>query len=434
MVYAFDPDGQGNVPVERMKDAAERYGFIIVGSNNSRNGSWKVESDSAQAMWDDTHTRFAIDDNRVYFAGFSGGARLASQLARQCKCAAGVLLNGAGFAGAPPSPDLVFAVFAAVGVYDFNYPELAELDGKLQQAGFAHVLRHFDGDHEWAPTTVMDEAFAWFQLVAIKQNRASRDSSFIKEQVEAAVTRAQALEQGGQSYEAWRNYRQAVETFAGLADTASLEQAAAALSQQKAVADASKREAQEFQEQRRLTGQIYSGLVGLRGYAAGHSNSAAPAGQPPTNTRERSALSAPADDSVSHSDTFHDTEQQIVDLRQRTSSEKHEDKLRVDRRALTGVFIAADEFGDEVSTAGDFKLAANYYQLATDAYPDSAGAYKDLASARALAGDRKGALEALRRAKARSKDPQVFSEWVNTAPAFSKLRDDPQFRALLSAP
>ena len=36
-IYAFDPLARGSVPLEFMKDAAERYGFILVGSNNSRN-------------------------------------------------------------------------------------------------------------------------------------------------------------------------------------------------------------------------------------------------------------------------------------------------------------------------------------------------------------------------------------------------------------
>ena len=78
IVYAFDPDGRGNIPVELMQAAAERYGYIVVGSNNSRNGSWKVETDAAQAMLEDTHARLAIDDRRIYFAGFSGGARVAA--------------------------------------------------------------------------------------------------------------------------------------------------------------------------------------------------------------------------------------------------------------------------------------------------------------------------------------------------------------------
>ena len=38
VIFAFDPGGRGRVPVERYQAAAERYGYIVVGSNNSRNG------------------------------------------------------------------------------------------------------------------------------------------------------------------------------------------------------------------------------------------------------------------------------------------------------------------------------------------------------------------------------------------------------------
>lgn len=434
IVYAFDPDGRGDVPTELMKNAAERYGYVVAVSNNSRNGSWKIEGDAAQAMWDDTHARLAIDDRRVYFAGFSGGARVASVLAQRCKCAAGVLLTGAGFGGAPPSHDAVFPVFAAVGSYDFNYPELSELDGKLEQAGFPHVLRHFDGPHEWAPADVMDEAFAWFRLMAMKQKREARDDSFIAMEKTAAAGRAHSLELSGETYEAWREYQQAIATFDGLADIASLQQAAASLAQQKSVRDGAKREAQEFQEQSRLTGEIYSGLLALKGSAKGHPDTPQQSDQPIAGSQPRSGLPAGHGDTVSRSDVFHQTEQQIIDLREHTASEKHQDKLRIDRRALSGVFIAAAEFGDESFEAKDYAAAKDYFQLAADGNPDSVGALKELATARALDSDRKGTLEALRRAKEKSKDPAAFVAWLNQEPAFAKLREDPQFRALLGSP
>lgn len=434
IVYAFDPDGRGNAPVELMKDAAERYGYIVVGSNNSRNGSWKVEAESGQAMWDDTHARLAIDDRRVYFAGFSGGARVASVLAQRCKCAAGVLLNGAGFAGAPPSRDAAFAVFAAVGTFDFNYPELSDLDEKLEQAGFPHILRHFDGPHEWAPAEVMDEALAWFRLMAMKQNHETRDDSFVALEKGQVAGRAQTRQQAGDLYEAWREYKQAIATFDGLADTASLQQAAASLAQQQAVREGAKREKHEFQDQKQITGEIYSGLAALRSGGANGSDSAPGTAQQSSDSGLHTASRSAGSDTVSRADIFHQTEQRIIDLRQRTASEKHPDKLRVYRRSLTGVFIAATEFGEESLTAQNFAVAKDYFQLATDAYPDSVGALKDLATARAFANDRKGTLEALRHAKEKSKDPAAFSAWLNQEPAFAKLRDDPQFHALLANP
>ena len=39
ILYAFDPGARGRLPVAQFKDAAEKYGWIVVGSNNSRNGS-----------------------------------------------------------------------------------------------------------------------------------------------------------------------------------------------------------------------------------------------------------------------------------------------------------------------------------------------------------------------------------------------------------
>ena len=44
------------------------------------------------------------------------------------------------------------------------------------------------------------------------------------------------------------------------------------------------------------------------------------------------------------------------------------------------------------------------------------------------------ALEALRHAKQKTKDPAAFSTWLNEEPAFAKLREDPQFRVLLATP
>src|SRR6185503_58837 len=99
VLYAFDPGARGRMPVERFKEAAEKYGWIVLGSNNSRNGPWNVTAAAWNAMLTDTHPRFAIDDERMYATGFSGGARVAVQIAAGCKCLAGVIANGAGFPG-----------------------------------------------------------------------------------------------------------------------------------------------------------------------------------------------------------------------------------------------------------------------------------------------------------------------------------------------
>ncbi len=37
-IFAFDPGARGRVGVERFQAAAEKYGYIVAGSLNSRNG------------------------------------------------------------------------------------------------------------------------------------------------------------------------------------------------------------------------------------------------------------------------------------------------------------------------------------------------------------------------------------------------------------
>jgi len=401
IVYAFDPGARGSVPVELMKEAAERHGYILVGSNNSRNGSWKIEAQAAEAIVKDTHARLSIDDRRVYFAGFSGGARVAAQIAQVCKCAAGVLLNGAGFHPmAFDSKDAPFLVFAAVGTYDFNYPELVRTDEELEKLGYAHFLRPFEGPHQWAPADTMEEGLAWFRLQAMKGGREGRDDSFIASEAAKETDRARALEQSGDIYAAWKEYRQAAQLLAGLADDAAFRARAKALERDKAVRDGAKREKQEFEEQEDLSREISAGLFELQ--------------QNPLNRVG-----------------IHNTvEKQLAALRSRAEHEKREEKLRVVRRALAGLLVQAMEMGNERLDQKDASRAKDCFELASVADPDSTWALGNLAVARAIDGDRKGTLDALRRAKSKTKDPVRFTEWVNQEPAFAKLRGIPEFRAI----
>jgi dienelactone hydrolase len=405
IVYAFDPGARGSMPVELMKDAAERYGYIVVGSNNSHNGAWKPEADAAQAMFQDTHARLAIDNNRVYFAGFSGGARLASTLAQKCNCAAGVLLNGAGFSpSGPPTPGATFSVFAAVGTFDFNYGEVLDLDATLSSLHYAHSLRRFDGSHQWAPASVMDEALAWFRLISMKDGHEERDADFVNAQAAEVEKRAKTLEVSGDPFGAWKEYRQAADTFDGLGEGLTFRERAVAMEKEKSVRDGAKREQQDIEEQSHLSADISSGLAALR------------------------------QDGPNRADTRSNVELQISELRSRAEHEKSPQKLRVAKRALAGVFIEAMETGQERLEAKDISHARTYFELAASADPDSVWALSQVAETRALDGDRKGALDALRRTKEMSKDPAAFSAWLANEPAFAKLRDTPEFHALISQP
>ena len=96
VLYCLDPGARGRTPVERFAGAAEKAGVIVAGSNNSRNGPLAPSQEAINLMLLDTHERLRIDDDRVYAAGLSGGARLALGWAMGGHLA-GVIASSAGF-------------------------------------------------------------------------------------------------------------------------------------------------------------------------------------------------------------------------------------------------------------------------------------------------------------------------------------------------
>ena len=398
IVFVFDPGARGKIPVELMKEAAERYGFIAVASNNSRNGPWKMGFDAADAMVRDAQERFSVDLKRIYFAGFSGGARVASQLAQLCKCAAGVLLSGAGFSqGSPPSSETPFPVFSAVGILDFNYSEIIPLQEKLEQAGYAHWLRIFDGVHEWAPGEVMGEALVWFRIQAMRTNREPRDEDFISTELKTAVAAAEKYSANGDALAAWRQYKQIAATYEGLTDVSAFRTKAEELSRGKSAQDALKRERNDSADQERLSNQILGALP----------------------TKEN--LKAP------RSEEQPNVMQDVRALRLRAETEKKPDRAIVLKRALAGIFIGAIEAGNGALDKKDYRVAARYFSAAAEARPDSEWPLRRLAVAQALDKDRKAALETLHRIK--PADSTEFQNWLRTEPAFEQIRARGELKA-----
>ena len=403
VVFSFDPGAHGKTPVELQKEAAERYGYILAASNNSRNGPGGQQAEAADAMVQDAWSRFPLDNRRIYFAGFSGGARVAAALALHCKCAAGVLLSGAGFPiGVEPSRDAAFPVFSAVGVFDFNYSEVLPLQDKLNQAGYAHWLRVFDGQHQWAPAEVMQEALEWFQVQAQKSRSSPRDAAFLNAQFAKDVARANSLEQSGNLLNAWRENLQIAATFDGLLDVTAIRGKADSLGREKSVREGAKRERSEFDEQAQLTARITGGLLN-------------PVESSPANPEDSTSL-----------------EDEVRQLHSRALAEKRPDHLRVYSRAVGNVAVASMESGSRFLEIKDYPSAIRSFRCATEAAPEFATAWSNLAVAYSLVGRKKETFAALRHARDVGKDPAAFADWALKEPALERWRSLPEFQALFN--
>ena len=163
VIFGFDPRARGRTPVERFQAAAEKYGYIVAGSNNSRNGSWPNSMAAAQAMARDVASRFSVDEKRVYTTGMSGGARVAMGVALGNNFIAGVIAASAGFPDGKPLKRVPFAVFGTAGTEDFNYIEMRDLDRTLTTP---HRVAIFEGGHVWLSAELAMEAIEWMEVRA----------------------------------------------------------------------------------------------------------------------------------------------------------------------------------------------------------------------------------------------------------------------------
>ena len=258
LLLAFHPAARGRAMVETYERAAEQYGYIVAGSNNSRNGSWEVSIAALRAMSDDVARRFNIDPDRVYLTGMSGGARVALQIALDSKNVAGVIASSAGFADNRPRASVPFPIFATAGTDDFNYIEMRQLDRRLTSP---HSLAVFAGGHTLPPAAVALDAIEWLELQAMKSRRRAVDQALVERLFEKRLARVDTA--AGQP-EAAKLLAPLVADFTGLRDVSAQTARGAALSKQPEVRKALAREKSDDDAEARMLQEFFELEAGLR--------------------------------------------------------------------------------------------------------------------------------------------------------------------------
>ena len=401
IMYFFDPGGRGRYPIELYKDVAEKYGFIIAGSNNSRNFGGDV-STAINALWLDTHQRLAIDDRRTYASGFSGGARVAGAMAFGCPPChiAGVIASGAGYPGnfAQASNKDKVLYFFAVGDQDFNWPEVMTIRNQREESGLPYRVRVFPGPHQWALAPVMDEAIAWLTLKGMQSGDVPKDSSFIdrlfqERQVEATVAEknADAVAQSGA-------YRSLVSDFAGLKDSREFTEKLATLKQSAALKNALKKEQDQVAEQSRLEQEASS--------------------------RMRPYLENTADDPISlHNDIL----QSLKRLSDAADHAKQESQRLVSRRALDDIWVAWIETGQQELESRHYQKAEACFELMSEVRDDPWPVLL-LAETYAAAGNKKLGIRNLQEAVKRGLKNRSA---VESNERLQLLRTEPEFQKII---
>lgn len=225
MVICFDPHGNGTKPLELLKDDAEKLGYILVGSNVSKNGMpWDATSAHYDVLLNDITERFGIDQARIYTCGFSGGSRVASTIAILKGGIAGVIGCSGGFPQMKDPIKTKFDFIGFAGSNDMNYAEMVNLDLALEKNNYRHQLIVFMGTHEWPPKKVIKEAFLWLELNAMKDKKKLEDKDYINKNLSDFKLQLSALQKKGNKYDEYLLTKKMVNYFKGLADIKSYEE------------------------------------------------------------------------------------------------------------------------------------------------------------------------------------------------------------------
>jgi tetratricopeptide (TPR) repeat protein len=369
VIYVFDPAARGKLAVSGFMPAAEKYGYIVVGSNNSKNAMAGAElGEVINYLFSDTQARLSIDAGRIYTAGFSGGSRVASMVALNSKFISGVIGCGAGF---PNYADLKnipsFDYFGLVGNRDMNYIEMCDLEKELDKLGMSVELRIFNGGHIWPSPDLLEEAIEWMELKAIYKGTRNKNPGFTDDLYGRYYKKAISLSEQGKLIESVRYYKYLVKDFPNHSGISKIKTKLDSLLLTKSYAKSFK----TWNNNRSWEIEIQNTLL------------------EDFNTRVKNE---------ELSDSIRNWWTRQIKMLKFMETSKDTNKQVIASRVLMLLNILCYETGRNYSNLKRFKAASICYQIASIVQPENKNSYLLLARTYSLNGDREEALKSLDKA------------------------------------
>jgi predicted esterase len=373
ILYILDARGRAELPAKLFVAGAERYGYFVASSYQSASdGPVAPTLKAMQAMWNDTHRRFAVDDKRIYVAGFSGTVRAACFMGLSVPGSlTGVVGAGAGFPyERQPTAATSFLFFGTIGDRDFNYDEMQALESRLTDLHLPHRIAGFSGTHQWMPEELATAALAWFDLRAMKAGTRAKDSAEVDALWQEDLARARGFEAAGRPIPALRLYSAMADDYAGLRDPAEARQKAAEIAGSPRWKAAVREQEAERKRDQRLLADAERTLAGL------------------TADNGPWSLGKVAGDL------------RLAELKVRAAPAKEdgEDALAA-RRVLNALYVQTGFYlPQQAIEHKHYALAAFLVELAAEIRPDDPAIWYTLGSVHARAGLRKKAIEEIQKA------------------------------------
>ncbi len=217
IVFIFHPAAEGKHGIHWFIKSAEQYNYILVCSNDSRNGPYDANFEVSNRLFGKVFSEFNIDPNRIYTAGFSGGARLASTIAVLTKKIQGVVACGAGFSnygGHLPGHES-FSYAAVIGNEDMNFIEIKKTKGWLDRLGISNETFVHNMGHDWPSQNHILHVFHWLELEADRKGLIDLDNENLNKIYSDFINEATAHEEKGNLVLAYNEYNRMVRNLSG---------------------------------------------------------------------------------------------------------------------------------------------------------------------------------------------------------------------------
>ncbi|MBF0385751.1 MAG: hypothetical protein HQL27_07745 [Candidatus Omnitrophica bacterium] len=168
-ILGLSPAGNGRDLIPAWKSACDKFGWILVASNDFRNGiaMSKLEPFLLKTIKIAVKS-YPVDPNNLYLSGFSGGGMGSHMMIDAYpNLIKGIIVNTCsmqGWANVNTYPRNKIAVFIASPT-DFRYEKMKKDKKLLDDCGWKTKWIEFTGGHRWAPPEKYIQAVEWIKEI-----------------------------------------------------------------------------------------------------------------------------------------------------------------------------------------------------------------------------------------------------------------------------
>lgn len=156
----LDPHAEGQLPLQKYRTFADRFGYILIGSLDVKNGmGMDVVTEVVNDLVSEAKLRLPVDQTSITLAGFSGGGKGALAASLNTKGLSSVIYCGAAFP--PNSIQLNLPAMGITGTSDMNYAEVIDFATSVDSLNSGNTLIVSHNKHEWPDTSAFLHAFLW---------------------------------------------------------------------------------------------------------------------------------------------------------------------------------------------------------------------------------------------------------------------------------